>query len=230
MDHKLSPDTRLSLYRNIKTTSEKDGPPVTVTLSGHLEAIREGKYAGGVNAVRVARGTAAYTQLKHLLPAVCWGAYLPDGRKQSDLDGLTGLVFLDWDQHEGAPNAELREAEKARFAQLEGVVACYKSCGGDGLHIVVAVDPVPTDKFEYAQAWRCCVQKFQLRAGKGNDISVKNANRLAIVSADPAAHINLAAPPLQWTPTAGSSAGGAFCWAAHRRRLINLGTLLTPWC
>ena len=36
MDHKLSPDTRLSLYRNIKTTSEKDGPPVTVTLSGHL--------------------------------------------------------------------------------------------------------------------------------------------------------------------------------------------------
>ena len=208
MDHKLSPDTRLSLYRNIKTTSEKDGPPVTVTLSGHLEAIREGKYAGGVNAVRDARGTAAYTQLKHLLPAVCWGAYLPDGRKQSDLDGLTGLVFLDWDQHEGAPNAELREAVKARFAQLEGVVASYTSCGGDGLHIVVAVDPVPTDKFEYAQAWRCCVQKFELRAGKGNDISVKNANRLAIVSADPSAHINLAAPPLQWTPTAGSSAGG----------------------
>ena len=63
----------------------KDGPPVTVTLSGHLGAIREGKYADGVNAVRVARGTAAYTQLKHLLPAVCWGAYLPDGRKQSDL-------------------------------------------------------------------------------------------------------------------------------------------------
>ena len=82
MDHKLSPDTRLSLYRNVKTISEKDGPPVTVTLSGHLGAIRAGKYANGVNAVRVARGTAAYTQLKHQLPAVCLGR-ISTGRAQA---------------------------------------------------------------------------------------------------------------------------------------------------
>ena len=191
MAHKTYHNTHLTLFRNVKTTL-KDGPPLAVTAGEHLEAIRAGTYSRGVSAVRAARGTANYRRLKEKLPAICWGAFLPDGRKETDVGELTGLIFLDWDQHDGAPNAELRDAQKARFAQLPGVQA---------------VDPVPTNSWEYAQAWAYCVQAFQLRADRNNDPGVKNANRLAIVSADADAHINLDAVPLPWTGTVAAPAG-----------------------
>ena len=192
----------LSLYRNIKTGTQ----PAAITARDYLESLRLGTYAAEVSALRAARGTANYDRLKGTMPAIGWGAFLPNGRKETDISELTGLVFLDWDQHDAAPDAELRDAQKARVAQQPGVVACYQSCGGDGLHIIVSVEPVPTSKWEYEQAWLSCVQAFQLRADRKNDMSVKHPNRLAIVSYDPAAYINLDAEPLIWTATARATA------------------------
>ena len=110
----------------------------------------------------------------------------------------SGLVFLELDHHNNTPPDGWLEAERGRLAEHPAVVAAYASVGGRGLHIIAAVSPTPDTKDEYTMAWGWAGRELGV-LDKG-DPRVKDITRLALISHDPDAHVNLNPIPIDWEP------------------------------
>ena len=81
------------------------------------------------------------------------------------------------------------------------VAACWKSPGGDGLHIFVALDPPPTCNDESHAAFAAVITELGEKiptAKHSSDPSAKNLMRPAFVSADSDARLYPDARPLRW--------------------------------
>ena len=133
------------------------------------------------------------TSSRDKLPAVTWAGTFPEGRARArPPQNPPGIVFHEMDHHgEGGPPPGWLWAEKERLAANDSVVAVYVSCGGQGLHVLVAVTPTPTTKVQYRSAWTAALEKLELTEKAGP--AVKNIDRQAVVSHDPDAYINLSA-------------------------------------
>ena len=185
----------ISRFTNFKTGL----PQSPTTVSEWVTCIRDGGHAESVATVRAARGTDHYDKLKGRLPAVTWAGTFPEGRKGKTPTEPTGIVFHEMDHHgEGGPPPGWLWAEKERLAANDSVVAVYVSCGGQGLHVLVAVTPTPTTKVQYRSAWTAALEKLELT--EKADPAVKNIDRQAVVSHDPDVYINLRPVPLAWEP------------------------------
>ena len=178
-------------------------PDATFTVAQWLGFIRNGQAADHVAKIRASRGSPEYGQLKKKLRTVAWAGTFGEGRKATDPVNPSGLVFLELDHHDGAPPPSWLWAEKMRLASHPSTVTVYVSTGGAGLHVVSAVDPVPTSPTEYSEAWAWLTRELAIEAS--GDPQVKNRNRLAGISHDEAAYVNLNPTPTRWEPTLGST-------------------------
>ncbi len=180
-------------------------PAQVYTLLEWLGAIRDGEMAKTVAAIRDSRGTPRYDALKKQLPCVSFSGTFPEGRAGKFPSDASGLVFLEVDHHDGAPPEGWLDAEKARLSAHPAVVALYVSAGGAGLHAVVDVNPIPTDRASYHQAWAWATRELELE-DRGDPL-VKDSTRLACISHDPDLYVNLNPQPLRWEPNTLASTG-----------------------
>ena len=185
----------ISAFKSFKTAL----PQSPTTVSEWVTCIRDGGHAESVATVRAARGTDHYDKLKGKLPAVTWAGTFPEGRKGKTPTEPTGIVFLEVDDHEGARPSGWLADEKTRLAAYPSTVAVYLSCGGAGLHAIVSVSPSPTTKAAYRSAWTAALSQLELT--EKADPATKDIARLALVSHDPDAYMNLNPIPLAWEPT-----------------------------
>ena len=187
------------------TTRFEKIPVVAYTLADWLGFIRDGAQAKTVAAIRDSRGTPRYDALKKQLPCTAFAGTFPEGRAGKFAADASGMIFVEVDHHDGAPPPDWLESEKARLSGNPAVVSVYTSAGGAGLHCVVAVDPAPTDRPSYKQAWAWATRELALE-DRGDPL-VKDSTRLACISHDPALYINLTPTPLRWEPNTLASTG-----------------------
>ena len=111
----------------------------------------------------------------------------------------SGIRLLDLDKlNEG-------QQEAIKVSLDAGIVpwaaACWKSPGGDGLHLFAALDPPPTCQAESHAAFAALIADLKTKipyAEHSSDPSSKNLMRPAFVSADSQARIYPDAIPLRW--------------------------------
>ena len=89
-------------------------------------------------------------------------AHSPPGELASSPRTPAGWFSSKWTFNDGPPPAGWLESEKARLASHPAVTAAYVSAGGAGLHAVVAVSPIPTDRASYRQAWAWATRELAL--------------------------------------------------------------------
>ena len=129
-----------------------------------------------------------------------------DGANHDDvpceINGLltpSGIRLLDLDKL----NEEQQNAIKATLDAgiVPWAAACWKSPGGDGLHLFAALDPPPTCQAESHRAFAALIADLKTKipyAEHSSDPSSKNLMRPAFVSADSQARIYPDAIPLRW--------------------------------
>ena len=148
----------------------------------------------------------AYREFKATkLPAATFaGTFRKGERKASGLDTHSGLVVLDYDHLDDVAAAYLAVA-----ADRHTVIA-FISPSGDGLKVVVAVDPVPTNADEHLSAWETAVGYYDGLLGAEADPSGKDLPRLTFLAYDPDALLNRDATLMIWAvgapvPVAGTA-------------------------
>ena len=181
-------------------------PDRTLTIAEWLAAIRDGLVAEPIARIRASRGTPAYDKLKKGLRCITWAGTFSQGRKHDDPCEPSGLVFLELDHHDGAPDPGWLWSERMRLSANPSTVSVYTSAGGQGLHVVAAVNPIPCTPNEYRQAWGWVSRELGIEAS--GDRGVGHRNRLAAVSHDARIYTNLAPTPIAWEPAAGGASGG----------------------
>ena len=105
----------------------------------------------------------------------------------------SGIRFVELDD---INDAQALASAKERLQAHPAVVACWRSPGGNGLHVFAVVDPQPTNDAEAHAAYAAVVA--ELGIASVDDTSVKNLARLAFVSHDPDAYWNPSAIPITW--------------------------------
>ena len=119
----------------------------------------------------------------------------------------SGIRFVELDN---INDAQALADARARLQAHPSVVACWRSPGGNGLHVFAVVDPKPTNDAEAHAAYAAVVD--ELGIASVDDTSVKNLARLAFISHDPDAYWDPSAVPITWEipeiPQNGASKGG----------------------
>ena len=185
-------------------------------LVAAVRALAAHKHAKGPDG-KLTEKAIAYDAAKRLLPfSVVSGHYEPGHRHSPDPQkpnpqqpnhadrcpecqqagahppfALSGVKFAEIDD---LNDPEQLAAERYRLQAHPSVIACWKSPGGNGLHIFVLVEPSPTTDAE-AHAVHDTVYAALGITGTG-DKSVKNLARLAFGSHDPDAYWNPDPVPL----------------------------------
>ena len=143
----------------------------------------------------------AYQDAKKALPCfTAGGTFRRGSRMKASLQEPSGIRLLELDDLD--PTAA--EALRDRCKGLPYVVAAWVSSSGRGLHLFAVQEPRATGKDDHAswQALATAVERDLDVRVSDHDASVKDISRVAYVSHDPAAWINMAAVPEPWTPPA----------------------------
>jgi putative DNA primase/helicase len=145
-----------------------------------------------ITALRAEVDPAKRKALKDALPIVVWaGKFIKRGN--AHLQEHAGLLVLDYDKLEPGALAALRakvEADPHTFG-------AFTSPSGNGLKVVVRIEPCPTNNEEHAHAW----QQVAAHYAGDPDPSGKNVERVCFLSFDPDVYVNEGAEPLEIPPT-----------------------------
>ena len=204
--HRGGDSTLEDLYKDIKGGKWFD----KVRPVRKLAPYKDDKDETGKNKSKIAK---EYSELKETsLPySVVSGTWNlahrhADGANHDDvpceINGLltpSGIRLLDLDKL----NEEQQNAIKATLDAgiVPWAAACWKSPGGDGLHLFAALDPPPTCQAESHRAFAALIADLKTKipyAEHSSDPSSKNLMRPAFVSADSQARIYPDAIPLRW--------------------------------
>lgn len=141
----------------------------------------------------------AYQNAKDALPCFAVGGTFRLGsRKKEALQESSGIRLLELDDLEPTAAVALRD----RCKELRYGVAAWVSSSGRGVHLFAAQEPRATGKDDHA-SWQALATAVERDLGvkvSDHDDSVKDITRVAYVSHDPAAWINLEVVPEPWTP------------------------------
>lgn len=145
-----------------------------------------------ITALRAEVDPAKRKELKDALPIVVWAGKFSK-RGNANLTAHAGLLVLDFDKLEPDTLAALR----AKVVADPHTFGAFTSPSGNGLKVVVRIEPRPTSNEEHAHAWQVVADHF----GNDPDASGKNVERVCFLSFDPEVYINEGAAPLA-IPTA----------------------------
>ena len=138
------------------------------------------------------RESDQYAYCKASLPHATFGGVYKR-RRRGGLDTPSGLVVLDIDCAQDA--AGLRD----RLAEDTYTALAFVSGGGDGVKIVVWVDPVPSDTERYESARRLAAMTYEARHGIEINRPILHVGHLCPLSPDPDVRLCLRAMPLHWS-------------------------------
>lgn len=164
-----------------------------------------------------------YSQLKEsTLPyAVVSGTWNPHRRhadgathhqRPCSVNGLlsaSALRLLDLDDLDSSDRQVIMGA--LRDGVVPRAAACWLSPGGDGLHLIAALDPAPVCQKDSHIAFAVLVEDLDLRlsvASVESDPAAKNLMRPSFVSCDPDAWLADSPQPLRWQDIPGDAHAG----------------------
>ena len=113
----------------------------------------------------------------------------------------SGLRLLDLDDL--GPDAQADIKRQLDDGAVPWAAACWKSPGGDGLHVFALLNPAPTCQADSHAAFAALLADLAERlpdATTSSDASAKNLMRPAFISSDPDARHYPHATPFQWQP------------------------------
>ena len=182
----------VSHFQGVRAVS----PVGTLTLSALVDQIRanHSPLSGAVTKIRSENDKTARAQLKQELPAVT-----PSGvftyRNHRSLQKHSGLTVLDFDGLASeAAAGELRD----RLAKVATTAAAFISPSGQGVKVLVRVDPVPKDNSEHHIAWAAAVSRYRALGAPNEDPSGKDVPRLCFLSHDPGAKSQWPCEAVPW--------------------------------
>lgn len=169
---------KISIYKDIKDTKS----PHTIGLEQLLQFIKGGRWYDGVNDVRqrlkLAKTKAQKTEIKAKLPnATISGTF--SERKNDFLIEHSGFIAIDIDDIKEIDNL------KRLICNDLYVYACFVSVSGEGLCVVVKIEPGRHD-----EAFLALQEYFKHNYGILIDKSCKNVGRTRYVSYDPELYLN----------------------------------------
>ena len=192
------------LHAEISTSANQRGMPDNkTTLAQRFAQIRyPHPFSVQRNAdARNAKATGnaeKYDRTKNGSPWTIFGGVFPDGhRSRGDAYQPSGLVFAELDNLPSHINPA--DARDEIFAHPAVIAACI-SFGGQGVHIIGAVNPAPTSPPQdsgaatYAAAWQAFVSALAL---PDTDESVKHPERIVYLPHDPHARIKSPNDPVE---------------------------------
>lgn len=164
----------------------------SITFQAFFEGIKGGRWRESVEAVRGASG-ANRASLKNKLFTV-YPSVLMRGQNKSasSIDQYTGILAVDVDGKDNAPDLLDWAPEALRRDQF--TFAFHKSCGGAGLVVYYLVDSTKT---EHSAAYRELAERLYQLHNINADPACINANRARLVSWDTEAYINAEADSWQ---------------------------------
>ena len=149
-----------------------------------LEAIRSGKYADQIEAVRVVyqeEGKKAARPLKANLPAILFSGRFKQ-REDTGIRQHSGILVADLDELD-CPIPELR----ARLKEDPHVIFVFLSPTGSGLKVGFKV---PADADRHAASFAAVERHVKQEYGEDIDPACKNLSRLCFTSHDPDLYVN----------------------------------------
>ena len=135
------------------------------------------------------------------LPAVTFAGTFPRSKRKANfLAGHSSLVVLDVDDL-SEPDIPLLLSE---LSQLKQVILAFVSPSGQGIKIVVSVDPLPANDADHKTAWHACVDFFQSLSdeyGFEIDPSGKDCSRLCYLAHHAQVITHDEVLPIGWDPS-----------------------------
>ena len=129
----------------------------------------------------------AYTKHKLKLPAVTWSGCF---KQRKTLIAHSGLIVLDFD------NVDIGEL-LSEIHDDTHVLLAFVSPSGNGVKVVVRVEPVPASAKEHAVAFQAVCNAFEHYGDI--DASGKDINRLCFLAHDPRALYHRIYTPIEWS-------------------------------
>ena len=210
--------TVVSVYQN---TFDTRG--ITAPLSSVIQRVRSGGFGLKRKTARArtlaAKNKPAYRKFKgRQLPA-----FTPAGvfsrRNRKGLVSHSGLLVLDYDDIEGRDLAHAKEIATS----AAHTAAVFVSPSGNGIKVLVAVEPKPTDAVSHTGAWRAAAAHYDELLSGAADSSGKDLPRLTLLAHDSTAYFAEAVTPLAWEdfshpapPSAESSRHGGTVAPPHK--------------
>lgn len=144
-----------------------------------------------ITALRAEVDPVKRKELKDALPIVVWAGEFSK-RGNANLTAHAGLLVLDYDKLKPDALAALR----AEVVADPHTFGAFTSPSGNGLKVVVRIEPRPASNEEHAHAWQVVADHY----GHAPDASGKNVERVCFLSFDPDVYINEGAEPLEIPP------------------------------
>lgn len=141
-----------------------------------------------ITALRAEVDPTKRKELKDALPLVVWAGQFSK-RGNANLTAHAGLLVLDFDKLPPDALATLR----AQVVADPHTFGAFTSPSGNGLKVVVRIEPRPTSNEEHAHAWQVVADHY----GNDPDASGKNVERVCFLSFDPDVYVNEGAEPLE---------------------------------
>lgn len=165
--------TSLSTVRSVRCTRTRP-----TTLGEAVDAIAGDAYASKIAEIRDLQGAGKSTdanKLKKKLAAVMFAGTFRR-RNNNELIDHSGLLVLDFD-HCGVE-------KKRALGEDQYAVLCFVSPRGDGLKLVIRIDPATTPE-EHAESFDAARDYFNETYGVDADPSGRDVSRLCFFSHDP---------------------------------------------
>lgn len=185
--------TVVSVYQN---TFDTRG--ITAPLSSVIQRVRNGGFGLKRKTARArtlaAKNKPAYRKFKgRQLPA-----FTPAGvfsrRNRNGLVSHSGLLVLDYDDIEDRNLAQVKEIATG----AAHTAAAFVSPSGNGIKVLVAVEPKPTDAVSHTAAWRAAAAHYGELLSGAADSSGKDLPRLTLLAHDASAYFAEEVAPLTW--------------------------------
>ncbi|MDE0041847.1 MAG: PriCT-2 domain-containing protein, partial [Candidatus Poribacteria bacterium] len=210
--------TVVSVYQNAYDTRG-----ITAPLSSVIQRVRSGGFGLKRKTSRArtlaTKNKNAYRKFKgRQLPAFT-AAGVFSRRNRNGLVSHSGLLVLDYDDVETQNLARI----KALAAEVTHTAAAFISPSGNGIKVLVTVEPKPSDAVMHTAAWRAAAACYDEVLSAVADSSGKDLPRLTLLAHDPSAYLAKEVTPLRWEtsshsalPDAQSSRNGATTFPRYK--------------
>ena len=179
----MNTEIKLNIFENMKSTSTFK----LMEVKEVIELIKNGDEDKAF--IEAARSTGKeskfYKIAKDNRPVVSWNSTLCNGRKITDFEALTGLLYFDKDKL----NQDEIKAYKSMLMALPYVFAVWVSFGGKGLGCLINIEGISKENF--LSVW----QQINDTIGIGFDDKVKSIANMNVISYDPEIEVNYSATP-----------------------------------
>jgi len=168
--------SEITLFRNIKTTSQPFHKPIYVAL----ERIKNGKSKELVQKIRSIKDKKQINELKKNLPAICFSGVF-NKRNDASLVEHSGFICLDFD---GFENKKDLQKFKKDLKKDEYVYSAFISPSGAGIKVIVKIPKEPGSHTFFFEALNDHFNSIHF------DLTSKNLSRVCYESYDPDIYVN----------------------------------------